>query len=159
LVGDRAAADDLVQDTLERACAKWRLWIMGSDLRAWLFTLMHNLHANDRRRALRRVPQVDGDEADAALKRAAAMDDSTALGMDLQRSLLQLPEEQRTVLLLVCLEDMTYAEVARITSTPIGTVMSRLSRARNRLQQLLEAPATPETSVQPSHPPTLRRLK
>jgi len=159
LTGDSWAADDLVQDTLERACAKWRFWIVGSDLRAWLFTLMHNLHANDRRSALRRVPQASGAEADNALEHAATGDDTTALGLDLQRCLLQLPEEQRTVLLLVSLEDMAYADVARITGTPIGTVMSRLSRARTRLQQLLDAPATAAQPAPSTHPPTLRRLK
>lgn len=158
LTGDAWAADDLVQDTLERACAKWRFWMAGSDLRAWLFTLMHNLHANDRRRALRRVPLAAGEEAEQALEQAAAVDTAHTLGLDLQRCLMQLPEEQRTVLLLVSLEDMAYADVARITGAPIGTVMSRLSRARSRLQQLLDVPATaaPPSS---SQPPTLRRLK
>lgn len=159
LTGDAWAADDLVQDTLERACAKWHFWMGGSDLRAWLFTLMHNLHANDRRRAMRRIPQAAGAEADAALENVASVDDSTALGLDLQRCLMQLPEEQRTVLLLVSLEDMAYADVARITGTPIGTVMSRLSRARSRLQQLLDAPAVAVRPHSSTQAPTLRRLK
>jgi RNA polymerase sigma-70 factor (ECF subfamily) len=105
------------------------------------------------------VPQADGAEADAALEQAAAVDSATSLGLDLQRCLLQLPEEQRCVLLLVCLEDMTYTDVARITGTPIGTVMSRLSRARTRLQQLLDAPATVVQPAHSPHPPALRRLK
>ncbi|MGI9134395.1 MAG: RNA polymerase sigma factor [Rhodoferax sp.] len=159
LTGNSWAADDLVQDTLERACSKWRLWSVGSDLRAWLFTLMHNLHVSDGRRALRQQQgqRIDIDEVAQSLP---APEGAHELGMDLQRCLLLLPQEQRSVLLLVCLEDLSYAEVARITATPIGTVMSRLSRARTRLQALLDAPAnavpkaTTESSVVP-----MRRLK
>jgi len=141
LTGDAWAADDLVQDTLERACGKWRLWTVGTNLRAWLFTLMHHLHASQVRQSSRRaamLPLVDVEDVEAELVAPAAAD---GLALDLQRCLLQLPEEQRAVLLLVSLEDMSYAQVARITGTPIGTVMSRLSRARSRLQALLNAPA------------------
>jgi RNA polymerase sigma-70 factor (ECF subfamily) len=151
LTGNAWAADDLVQDTLERACSKWRLWTVGSDLRAWLFTLMHNLFVSDVRRALRRRPEGGMVDVDEVAHTLGGPDDTTALGLDLQRCLMQLPLEQRTVLLLVCLEDMSYEDVARVTGTPMGTVMSRLSRARSRLQQLLDAPA--------SAPPLLRRLK
>jgi RNA polymerase sigma factor (sigma-70 family) len=154
LTGNSWAADDLVQDTLERACNKWRLWAVGTDLRAWLFTLMHNLRASDARYALRQQ------QAGALVAPDAAQD----LSLDLQRCLLQLPEEQRTVLLLVSLEDMSYEEVAKVTGTPIGTVMSRLSRARARLQALLNAPASNATNNVPDKIPTraatpLRRLK
>ena len=141
LTGDAWAADDLVQDTLERACGKWRLWTVGTNLRAWLFTLMHHLHASQVRQSSRRaamLPLVDVEDVEAELVAPAAAD---GLALDLQRCLLQLPEEQRAVLLLVSLEDMSYAQVARITGAPIGTVMSRLSRARSRLQALLNAPA------------------
>jgi RNA polymerase sigma-70 factor (ECF subfamily) len=141
LTGDAWAADDLVQDTLERACTKWRLWIVGSDLRAWLFTLMHNLYATGVRRAVRQQQTAPTDPWDDAAHKVIAPDTATDIQLDLQRCLLQLPEEQRCVLLLVTLEDMAYADVARITGTPIGTVMSRLSRARTRLQALLDAPA------------------
>jgi RNA polymerase sigma-70 factor (ECF subfamily) len=142
LTGNAWAADDLVQDTLERACAKWRLWIVGSDLRAWLFTLMHNLYASGVRRAVRQQHSAPTDAWDDAVHTVAAPDTATDMQLDLQRCLLQLPEEQRCVLLLVTLEDMAYADVARITGAPIGTVMSRLSRARTRLQALLDAPAS-----------------
>ncbi|MDO8773979.1 MAG: sigma-70 family RNA polymerase sigma factor [Burkholderiaceae bacterium] len=140
LTGDTWAADDLVQDTLERACSKWRLWTAGSDLRAWLFTVMHNLFANQLRRADRqaRASMVDIDDVAHELP---APDTLPGAAIDLQRCLLRLPQDQRVALLLVSLEDMSYAEVARITGVPIGTVMSRLSRARSRLQALLEAPA------------------
>jgi RNA polymerase sigma factor (sigma-70 family) len=138
LTGDAWAADDLVQDTLERACNKWQLWRAGSDLRAWLFTLMHNLHASGLRQMMRRGAPVALDDVEHELRSPPGAQD---LALDIQRCLLRLPEEQRAVLLLVCLEDMSYAQVARITDTPVGTVMSRLSRARVRLQALLDADA------------------
>lgn len=157
LSGDAWAADDLVQDTLERACGKWRLWAVGTDLRAWLFTLMHNLHVSGVRQQLRRSAAFTPVDVDEAADELAAPDAAQDLALDLQRCLLQLPEEQRAVLLLVSLEDMSYEQVARITDTPIGTVMSRLSRARARLQALLDAPARGAASAPPS--PHLKRLK
>lgn len=163
LTGDAWAADDLVQDTLERACSKWRLWVVGSDLRAWLFTVMHNLFANSVRTARRQAPGGTVDIDDVAHELRAA-DPGLDHAIDLQRCLMRLPTDQRAVLLLVSLEDMSYADVARITAVPIGTVMSRLSRARSRLQELLDAPAHSATS-QPasgtltSQAPSLRRLK
>ena len=150
LTGDAWAADDLVQDTLERACGKWRLWAVGTDLRAWLFTLMHNLHVSGVRQQLRRSAAFTLVDVDAAADELAAPDAAQDLALDLQRCLLQLPEEQRAVLLLVSLEDMSYEQVARITDTPIGTVMSRLSRARARLQALLDAPARGVARAPPS---------
>ncbi len=138
LTGSAWAADDLVQDTLERACTKWTLWTAGSNLRAWLFTIMHNIYVSDVRRVIRQQAGTDpeGLEGEAAgLTSPASHADSR---LDLQRCLLQLPEDQRTVLLLVALEDMSYAEVAKITGSPLGTVMSRLSRARTRLQNLMD---------------------
>ncbi|WBY02047.1 sigma-70 family RNA polymerase sigma factor [Ramlibacter tataouinensis] len=141
LTGDAWAADDLVQDTLERACDRWQLWKAGSDLRAWLFTLMHNLFIDGARRALRQAGQrVDIDDVAPELAVPAAATDQV---LDLQRCLLRLPEEQREVLLLVALQDLSYEEVARVTGTPIGTVMSRLSRARSRLRELMEGAAAP----------------
>ena len=161
LTGDSWAADDLVQDTLERACEKWRLWAVGSDLRAWLFTIMHHLHASGVRQTLRQsgsLARVDLDDASDELT-APQTGHDTAL--DLQRCLLRLPEEQRAVLLLVSLEGLTYEQVARITNTPIGTVMSRLSRARTRMQTLMNAPAAdPSTHyLEPSPSSHLKRLK
>src|SRR5688500_17603262 len=136
LTGDAWAADDLVQDTLERACARWQLWTAGSDLRAWLFTLMHNLFVDGARRALRQAGQrVDLDDVANEL---AAPPAGTEQALDLQRCLLRLPEDQREVLLLVSLQDLGYEDVARITGVPVGTVMSRLSRARSRLRELME---------------------
>jgi RNA polymerase sigma factor (sigma-70 family) len=152
LTGDAWAADDLVQDTLERACAKWRFWVAGSDLRAWLFTVMHNLFVDGTRRALRTpVATVDVDEMAHQLAGSGGPPEQS---IDLQRCLLRLPEDQREVLLLVTLQDLSYRTVARITGTPVGTVMSRLSRARTRLRELMEAPAEAQSAA-----PLLRRLK
>ncbi|MEO8015468.1 MAG: RNA polymerase sigma factor [Polaromonas sp.] len=165
LTGDAWTADDLVQDTLERACSKWRLWLAGSDLRAWLFTLMHNLYVNDIRRTARQAEAGIRVNVDDVLHELLAPESSTAQSLDLQRCLLRLPQDQRIVLLLVSLEDLSYEEVARITRVPIGTVMSRLSRARSRLRELMDSPAKPIASAAPATAPSspaptvLRRLK
>jgi RNA polymerase sigma factor (sigma-70 family) len=160
LTGDAWAADDLVQDTLERACSKWRLWAAGSDLRAWLFTVMHNLFVNQIRSAARQMQGSTVDIDDVAHELSAP---ELVMGqsLDLQRCLLCLPADQREVLLLVSIEDMSYAEVAKITGTPIGTVMSRLSRARSRLQTLLDATARSagQTPVSSTPISTLHRIK
>ena len=138
LTGDAARADDLVQDTLERALAKLDLWQPGSDLRAWLFTLMHNLFVNQLRTrrpqdtALDEVPEipVSGGQMEALAAR------------DLHAALLRLPEDQRAVILLVGLEQFSYAEAAQVLGVPAGTVMSRLARARERMRHMLAgAPA------------------
>jgi len=155
LTGDAWTADDLVQDTLERACSKWRLWVAGSDLRAWLFTLMHNIFVNQVRRSLRQAAAGTTVNVDEAENELAAPEAGTAQSLDLQRCLLRLPEDQRAVLLLVSLEDLSYEEVARITGVPVGTVMSRLSRARSRLRELMDGPAP----VAATAPAQLRRLK
>ena len=149
LTGDAWAADDLVQDTLERACRKWLLWRSGSNLRAWLFTLMHHLYLNQRRGAPP-SPALDIDTLNEGL---AAPPSGTDDALDLERCLLRLPAEQRAVLLLVALEDMAYAEAARVLQIPVGTVMSRLARARARLRELMEPMQAP------GQPPALRRLK
>lgn len=163
LTGDTWAADDLVQDTLERACSKWLLWRTGSDLRAWLFTLMHNLYLNQRR-ALPALAPLDIEDLQDQLPGTA---DSSDDALDMERCLLRLPADQRAVLLLVAMEDMSYEDTARILDIPIGTVMSRLSRARTRLRALMERTPTP-TAVSPladtapaaaSSSRALRRLK
>ena len=163
LTGNSWTADDLVQDTLERACSKWRLWLVGSNLRAWLFSVMHNLFVNQLRLSPERghVLLVDIDDVANDLQAPAS---DTGQTLDLQRCLLRLPAEQREVLLLVSLEDLSYAEVAKVTGVPIGTVMSRLSRARVRLQALMDAPARPPEEdtadhATPTRIQTLHRLK
>ena len=155
LTGNAWEADDLVQDTLERACRKWLLWRVGSDLRAWLFTLMHNLYLNQRRT----LAPVQWQDIETVEDRLQAPGDARDTTLDLERCLQQLPAEQRAVLLLVTLEDMDYAEVARLLQVPVGTVMSRLSRARARLKELMDITPTPPRV--PSEMPrvALHRLK
>jgi RNA polymerase sigma-70 factor (ECF subfamily) len=133
LVGDRSTADDLVQDTLERAWAKLHLYRRGTDLRAWLFTVMHNVHVNRVRSS--RATDALGDEMPELAQRAPQSD--ALLVRDLDRAITRLPAEQRAVLLLVTLEEMSYDQVARTLGIPIGTVMSRLSRAREKLRTMM----------------------
>jgi RNA polymerase sigma-70 factor, ECF subfamily len=134
LTGDRSAADDLVQDTLERALSRFHLWRRGSDLRAWLFTIMHNIYVNQVRARVRQHQEAM-EEAAAESLQAHEPDwvEIRAIGDALAR----LPDEQRSVLLLVGLEQFTYDEAARILDIPVGTVMSRLSRGRERLRVLI----------------------
>ncbi|MEX1074097.1 MAG: sigma-70 family RNA polymerase sigma factor [Burkholderiales bacterium] len=134
LVGERAAADDLVQDTLERAWSKLHLYRHGTDLRAWLFTVMHNVHVNQMR-ALRPTAALE-DEMPELAQRAVQGD--ALLVRDLERAIAALPAAQREVLLLVALEDLSYDETARVLGIPIGTVMSRLARAREKLRALMQ---------------------
>ena len=132
LVGDRDAADDLVQDTLERAVRKFHLWRPG-DLRAWLFSIMHNVFVNQLK--ARKIPlDIEIDDSFAAPTPGATRMDV----MDLDRALTRLAPEQREVVLLVALEDMSYADVSRALGIPMGTVMSRLSRGRERLRRAME---------------------
>jgi RNA polymerase sigma-70 factor (ECF subfamily) len=132
----------LVQDTLERASAKWSLWRPGTDLRAWLFTIMHNVFVNQARRSARDAVPTDPQVlAELDLTDAAAADSLVQLN-GIERALARLPEEQREVLLLVSLEGLSYDEVAHTLGVPAGTVMSRLSRGRARLAALLEGEDT-----------------
>ncbi len=132
LAGDSHRADDLVQDTLERALAKFYLWRHGSDLRAWLFTIMHNVFINQ----LRARRELALDEAVEDGLRSAPQSDPLEL-RDLDAALRRLPVEQREVLLLVGLEQLSYAEVSKALGIPAGTVMSRLSRGRERLRAVM----------------------
>jgi RNA polymerase sigma-70 factor (ECF subfamily) len=132
LVGDRDGADDLVQDTLERAVRKFHLWRPG-DLRAWLFSIMHNVFVNQLK-ARKIAPEVEIDE-ETLPARVPTVTSTDVL--DLQRALGALAPEQREVVLLIALEDMTYADVSRALGIPIGTVMSRLSRGRERLRRAM----------------------
>ena len=135
LVGDRDGADDLVQDTLERAVRKFHLWRPG-DLRAWLFSIMHNVFVNQLK-ARRIAPDVELDDSYPAPSSSVTSMDL----QDLQRALATLAPEQREVVLLVALEDMSYADVSRALGIPMGTVMSRLSRGREKLRRSMNADA------------------
>lgn len=150
LVGDAARADDLVQDTLERACQKWALWCppeagsateVQAALRSWLLTLMHNLYANQWQQAARQRT-VDWDDAwDGGHDPTSQM----ALRLDLERALALLAPQAREVLLLVGMEQLSYAETAQMLGIPLGTVMSRLARAREQLRRLMEGAAPSRT--------------
>jgi RNA polymerase sigma factor (sigma-70 family) len=134
LLGDRAAADDLVQDTLERAWSRLGQWHSGSDLRAWLFGIMHNLRVDQLRRPM--LPTHSLDEEDYELPTRSTQSDNLEV-RDIASALSQLPDEQREVLLLVALEEMSYAEIAATLGIPPGTVMSRLSRGREALRLIM----------------------
>jgi RNA polymerase sigma factor (sigma-70 family) len=136
LVREHSAADDLVQDTLERALLHWSSRRTGGDLRAWLFTILRNLHVGNHRRAQRRGTDVALDDADLADARADQ--EAVMEAHDVLAALDQLPEEQKSLVLLIGVEDFSYDEAARILGLPIGTVMSRLSRARKRLRSIIE---------------------
>jgi RNA polymerase sigma-70 factor, ECF subfamily len=142
LLADRARADDLVQDTLERALGRLHLWQSGTDMRRWLFTIMHNLHVNAVRRSIRRGTETTLEDAEDRLVQAPSQTDSVAV-RDLGRALQSLPNEQAEVLILVALEGMAYREVAQVLDIPLGTVMSRLSRARQALRRYLEGEDVP----------------
>lgn len=136
LVRNHDAADDLVQDTLERALSRWSLRRTDGDLRAWLFTILRNLHLSAERQRQRRGPHLD---VDAILPPGAAATQEAGLEMqDVLAALDQLPEEQKSLLLLVGVEDLSYDDAARVLGVPPGTVMSRLSRGRQRLRSILE---------------------
>ena len=137
LRGDRERADDLVQDTLERALSSWRLRRVEGELRGWLYTILYNCFLSDRERRKRRsaydalteivedeLPGVEGGQHSALEYR------------DFLRAFATLPAEQRSVLLLIAVEDLSYKEAARVLGVPIGTIMSRLSRGRERLRRL-----------------------
>ena len=152
LLGSAADADDLVQECLARALARTSLWRPVRNMRAYLFTILHNVHADRmsrRNRALDVVP-LDGAAATAATHPATPPSQYGRLELrDLALALTRLPEEQRQVVLLVGLEGMSYQEVATVLDVPVGTVMSRLSRGREALRQLMAAKS----------PANLRRVK
>ncbi|RPI46095.1 MAG: RNA polymerase sigma factor [Betaproteobacteria bacterium] len=139
LTGNREAADDLVQDTLERALTRAALFRPGGNPRPWLFTIMHNLFVNQvRSAAVRKTMQLDPAAAGPAV--ADTAQDGLAV-RDIERALQLVPADQREVVLLVGLEDFSYEQTARIAGIPVGTVMSRLSRGRDRLRALLTGDA------------------
>jgi RNA polymerase sigma factor (sigma-70 family) len=149
LVRNHAAADDLVQDCLERAVSHWRQRREG-DAHPWLFTILHNLAVNQFRRTKTRGTHIAIDEANEDDFGQDAVQEQKLMYQDVLNKLALLPEDQRAVLLLVAVEDLSYADAARVLDIPVGTVMSRLSRARERLQQEIEGTAdgAPKNVVQ-----------
>lgn len=155
LLRDRGAADDLVQDSLERAVGRWNQRQPDGDTRSWIFAIVHNLAISRLRHAARRSPHLPLDAAADAATGFPPVQEQGLRHRDLLRALETLPEEQRSVVLLVSVEDLSYAEVAETLKIPVGTVMSRLSRGRERLRQAMEGTeATGPAGV--SH---LRRVK
>jgi RNA polymerase sigma-70 factor (ECF subfamily) len=149
LVRDPDRADDLVQDCLERALSRLRFWRREGNLRAWLFTILHNIHANQVRARSRRPRTLPLDD-EAGGARTTSDDPQTRIALEQALDALwALPAEQREVLLLVVVEGLPYREVSAVLRIPIGTVMSRLARARERLRAVME-------DSQPLH---LRRVK
>ncbi|MDA1101359.1 MAG: RNA polymerase sigma factor [Proteobacteria bacterium] len=150
LVGDSSVADDLVQDCLLRALGRLGLWRQGGNMRAWLFTILRNLHKNRLRQSSRRPPELPIDEV-SGISSAPAQEQQLAL-RDLSQALASLPEPQREVVLLIGLEGMSYKDTARILDVPVGTVMSRLSRGREALRNLMNDGGLDDK-------PSLRRVK
>ncbi|MGS5085587.1 RNA polymerase sigma factor [Hydrogenophaga sp. A37] len=145
LTGDASRADDLVQDTLERACHKWALWRLradGSGLRAWLLSLMHNLYLNQVRDQVHERQSVALDEGNEPSHDPFAR---TPERLDLEQALAALSPVLRETVLLVCVEELGYAEAAQVLGVPVGTVMSRLSRGREQLRGLTSGEPTAQT--------------
>jgi RNA polymerase sigma-70 factor, ECF subfamily len=141
LTRDVARADDLVQSCLTRAIAKQHLWQYGTDLRAWLFTLLHHQHVNEIRRSIREGSIVTLEEVPELTVQSNAI--AVLQLRDLEAALGKLQSEQRQVILLVGLEGMSYEEVANVLNVPVGTVRSRLSRGRDQLRRLMGMEARP----------------
>jgi RNA polymerase sigma-70 factor (ECF subfamily) len=138
LTGDKTSAEDLVQDTLERAWTRMVLWRPNSNIRAWLFTIMHNIYVNQIKAAARGRPQ-SREEVEGSV--APPQENRLELS-DLSRALQRLPQEQREVVLLIGLEQLSYDEAAKVLKVPIGTVMSRLSRGREQLRMIMNRGAS-----------------
>jgi RNA polymerase sigma-70 factor, ECF subfamily len=146
LTGDFAWADDLVQDVTERALGRVSGFRAGTNLRAWLFTIMRNLYIDQLRG--RRDIAVDDETAPWRHMPAPVGEVDGLVLRDVQRALYCLPVEQREVMLLVCVEEMSYQEASGVLNVPAGTVMSRLSRAREHMRVLLgEEPGRKPSSL------------
>ena len=149
LTRNGSIADDLVQDCLTRAVAKQHLWQPGTDLRAWLFTILHNQHVNYVRSSSKKGASVQVEQLASALPIEPSAMPSLEL-RDLRVALTKLPIEQREAILLVGLEGMNYEDTARVLNVPIGTVRSRLSRGRAELRKLMGFFEKAEARADPS---------
>jgi RNA polymerase sigma factor (sigma-70 family) len=159
LLRDPADADDLVQDCLERAVSRWHQRRSDGDARTWLYAILHNLAVSQMRRRSRRGTHTPVEDVPEASLSVAPRQDEALRHRDLIAALDALPEEQRSVLLLVTVEGLSYAEAARVLAIPTGTVMSRLSRARNRMVQLMDGAGAVPADRPPLKRPLLRRVK
>jgi RNA polymerase sigma-70 factor (ECF subfamily) len=154
LMRDRWAADDLVQDCLELAIGRWHQRHADGNPRAWVFAIFHNLFRTRMRRMARRPLHVAIEDTDESALTVGASQDQQLHYREVLDALAQLPEEQRSVLLLVTVEDVSNADAAKVLDVPIGTVMSRLSRARARLSDIMSGEPVPAVTQ-----PVLRRVK
>ena len=143
LVRSEDAADDLVQDCLERAIGRWHLRRRGTSTRAWLLTILRNLFLNDLRRRGRQGIHVSLNETEG-FQAAECGGERRLIARDALAALDGMSEAERSLLLLVGVEDLSYAEVASMFGVPEGTVMSRLSRARAHLRRLVETGERPK---------------
>lgn len=139
LVRDVETADDIVQDCLEKIVGNWHRR-RNDDPRSWMFAILHNLAVNKIRQMQRRGKNVPIEDVPATNDTGAPTQEQTVFSHDVIAAIERLPHDQRSILLLISVEDLTYAEAAEVLGVPIGTVMSRLSRAREQLRILLERP-------------------
>jgi RNA polymerase sigma-70 factor, ECF subfamily len=143
LLRDRAAADDLVQDCLERAVGHWSR-CKDPNRRAWIFTIVHNLAITRLRRSASRPRHIAIDDAPEEIFAQEPSQEDGLRYRELLEAVDRLPEDQKSVLLLITVESLSYAETAGILNIPVGTVMSRLSRARERLLKEMQRPKSAE---------------
>jgi len=162
LVFDASTADDLVQTALERALVHWHQFDQRRDILVWLIAIAHNAHMDERRRSARMsvVEPTDSDAPPHAHLDRGASDPGVDVGLriDLLAALQRLPVDQRAALLLVSVEQFSYAECAEALGIPIGTVMSRVSRGRATLRDLLDGKTPPGSRASIPGAPTLRRV-
>jgi RNA polymerase sigma-70 factor (ECF subfamily) len=138
LTGNMQDADDLVQSACERALNRFHQWVPGTRLDSWMFRIIQNMFIDDRRRHKLRGDPVDPDDhTPVADANAHRLPEARSHLSQVTAAIERLPEDQRLVLMLVCVEEYSYRETAEIVGVPIGTVMSRLARARIRLSQML----------------------
>ncbi|MEP3246344.1 MAG: sigma-70 family RNA polymerase sigma factor [Sneathiella sp.] len=140
LKGNADAADDLVQDCLSRAMGRLHLFTPGTNMRAWLFSILHNQHVNNIRRSARQPDRQALESIPESAQSSPGQQEARLELQDIGAALDTLPAEQKQVILLIGLEGMRYAEAAEILGVPIGTVMSRLNRGREQLRHLTSGP-------------------
>lgn len=141
LAFDAAVADDLAQTTVERALSHWHQFDQRRDMLVWLLSIAHNAHLDNRRRDGRLAVTDPGELQQAQDRQGGSPGTDVGLRLDLLAALRRLGADQREALLLVCVEQLSYAEVAEVLHVPVGTVMSRVSRARAALRQFLDGDA------------------
>lgn len=154
LLGDIETSDDIVQDCLEKVVANWHRR-RNDDPRSWMFAILHNLAVNKMRQTKRRGKSVPIEDLPEASNVGAPTQEQTVFSHDVMAAVERLPHDHRSILLLISVEDLTYAEAAKVLDVPLGTVMSRLSRAREQLRILLENPPSNALSAVPH----IRRVK